>query len=33
MGHVFGDLPGSVEVGTKDFELEILDALNIGWLS
>ena len=27
-----GDMPGSVEDGTKDFILKTLDALDVGWL-
>ena len=29
---VVRDIPGSVEDGEKDFGLETLDALDVGWL-
>ena len=29
---VVGDIPESVEDGTKDFGFETLDALDVGWL-
>ena len=32
MYHVVGDMPGSIEADKKDFGLETLDALVVGWL-
>ena len=32
MGRVVGDMPESVEDGTKDFGWETLDAMDVGWL-